>query len=1561
MASSKRKRNSTRHKPAKRPKYIDSSAHDAQTQTQPTQADDFCPVECILDEKIERGRTVYKLQWQGVNPETGKPWDPTWEPRSNCTELLLASWEVEKIAKGRTGSATKKSGRGSGRDRRKSRGGHQQQPPAQRTLQLSRKAQSSPSASTTHSTSLESVPSTPARGCIAREGTLASSAATSPTGAGASATPRASPRIAILRRGSSFDAEEYERYSQLAASQSQFSSTQSHTEHTDLDSSQLFAATRAQSYQYSSGIVPDSQESTGEATFLPPTQHSEGSVQQSTATTSRSQEVEEEEEDSGLLEIIQQDTRDISPARSIAETIPDSNTAVDSQNQESRNNTEDLIELTQSNSQTQFPIVISSAEATSESQSQEVQGESQDGNVQTAGQTLRQREDVQEQAQEEDYYRSGEHSALLNGQEDDLQFSQHALEEQLNDEELARQQDREKCTSFPVGIAPGPGPSLDTQEDEVSIADDANQSVIQVPHTQTHDKPRHPSGAELHSGTTEPSDQTVPQRSSIPTSLATVPEQAVNEENAQFPFQSQHPSNYSGIAQESPKGISDQVPDSGVVGTTWTEASASAAPSPRQVNALGTATREPTIEPTLSHVQPYHPSLKTLHPVSHAQERLQLSYILQQPVRHTSPDIAQAQSRRGEPNNTPWQPSQPFQSVLDTVLRRDFACESQPPTSTGRSTDSREQNAQVVPLEVDLSTQDAITESIQTTIEDEPAKERESSESRHDSSQDSPEQPGSPDRSSSPIPDPPSFSLATVASKPPSRPVSPIPTSSWSIMSGESVSEAVRREMQERLAEKNQASPFVPRRHRNKANSDQSAAVPLAASVAARRLLGENASSVANDGTRSPSAVPDHAPVPPGPTSLSAVVTASSNDLLNTAFKDTEMETVSEGLPQIVEIDATTAADVEHSLEDFADPNLENEDDAQFSDADDENSGSLLHDDLQLEPEEYIVPLFIEGRQLDMYNAHIQQQIELLEQFLKDPRGFTSLSKMEAILNYLRAIETHMDMVFAEAESSSRNETATQVEFTAQFGMENSSKFRFLHTLFHRLRDHDKHVVLVLETDNDALFHILEMFCKAKYVNFDIPTKGRHSDPMFTEGAMLVTIIPSNSSPVIRAPDVIICLDGVQEAAKIRQNNWATSPIHEIVPVLHLVIPRTVGHIERYVSQSLSRVDQMHTTVAGLAQITRSAEIGKPIDEATERAPVVAEMVVDWLTGGNDEDGWPLPSIGSIKDVIEYQTQVSPSQASTTPSAPERNKRPLDDEEFDSAKRMRPTPQPNNTSINNNDQEVSHVSDSVPGTAGEQSGDVLISKLRRQLARTEEALQDALTARKEDQEKYQMWERQLTVHEDLRREYRTLIGDKQALEAKLETKTKALETKSESLSTRTAEVNDLKRRLEEQRATDALSPDAKTAKITQLRQELEDKEVERNRALNGARSADSTLEFSQQQRRIAEDLLSAAQAKNDQLTDENQKLTHQASGHLEKVKALHLDRHARNLEHQNQSLRNEIAIYKKAVAQKDDELMRLKNGRQGVGTRGQSLTPQPKIRSRAGSPMGGRVSNLRKE
>ncbi|RMZ68223.1 HDA1 complex subunit [Pyrenophora seminiperda CCB06] len=884
----------------------------------------------------------------------------------------------------------------------------------------------------------------------------------------------------------------------------------------------------------------------------------------------------------------------------------------------------------------------------------------------------------------------------------------------------------------------------------------------------------------------------------------------------------------------------------------------------------------------------------------------------------TVPQVADNQCQASQPvsERHSWvdNASQPLVPISQQVGDSQAGFTESPVTHTHSQ---HPQNAQVISPGVGLSTQEDTSHSIRPTTEKEYVVNRASSESRHDSSQESPDQPfrsfRSSDCSSSPIPYPPSYSLKTQLTPPP-RPFTPGRTSSLSIMAGESTADVVKRQLEEALAKELAANPFTPRKRYNRLSitpkAPEDTSLPTSASKQTKANEGP-------EGTRSPSAVPDHLPVAHAPTSLRNVAYATATA---TTTPITQPEPIS-----------TASEDMEVS----------------DADADNEDNESLINDDVELADQEFCVPLYIQGRQRNTYMQHIRDKNDMLEQFLRSPGDFTPLAPIEDFLACLRAIETHIDLMFAEAGFYDDKASRSQIEHNLKWTLENSTKFMFLHTLFHKLRNEEKHVVLATEEDDDTLFKILKRFCETDKINYYMPTRDARAEG--DVGKLLVTIIPSDSSLVLRHPDLIICLDGIQDATQIRKI-WARSS--NVVPVIHLIIPRAVSHIERYISSSLDQRARLHTILATLAQLR--SDIGSALDEDTPQASVCAEMVADWIqVEGSD---WPIPAIGGFKDVIQFQTQLS--QAPTdSPVPPERAKRPLETGDLDPAKRMRFTPQPQGVFSS-----LDHISDSMPSVStGESSLPIRLH--------TEDAYQREVTNRKAAEarlrEHEESWDAQQTVHENLARDYRLLLAKLQATETELEKEKRQSTTQKTTLAEQVTKLNDLEQQLEKERTTHLLAPNALLAEITSLRQSLAAATSEKERALKNALTTDNTLQYTKEAYQAAQKVASTATSRIAELEAENAKLAKTASGEAVKLKQLHLGRSYELLEEKVKALGNELSVVKRTLGNKEEEVHRLRSvGRQGVGTRGTSATPQPssKTRSRAASPSlmtGGRVANLR--
>lgn len=296
------------------------------------------------------------------------------------------------------------------------------------------------------------------------------------------------------------------------------------------------------------------------------------------------------------------------------------------------------------------------------------------------------------------------------------------------------------------------------------------------------------------------------------------------------------------------------------------------------------------------------------------------------------------------------------------------------------------------------------------------------------------------------------------------------------------------------------------------------------------------------------------------------------------------------------------------------------------------------------------------------------------------------------------------------------------------------------------------------------------------------------------------------------------------------------------------------------------------------------------------------------------------------------------------------------------AKRIRYSPQPRvipNSSVNH-ENEITRISDSMPGTA--------MNEEERLKVRLKEAYFEHLRIEKEYQAKEIMWDKQQTEHENRAQGYRKLFNEKAEVDRAHESMTRSRDKLRTQLETQAIEVKILRDELEAQRSLGMESESQKDVEITRLRKELETVQLERDKAIKSAQSTETTLEYTKEQYRSASKTVGQLQNDLTSLEMKNAKLAQQASGEAFKLKQVHFNRSMNNLIEQIKVLKSENSNIKVLLKQKEDELLRVKSnpGRMGYSTRAQSTTPQPRTRSRATSPtrereVRGRVTGLRYE
>jgi arsenate reductase-like glutaredoxin family protein len=635
-------------------------------------------------------------------------------------------------------------------------------------------------------------------------------------------------------------------------------------------------------------------------------------------------------------------------------------------------------------------------------------------------------------------------------------------------------------------------------------------------------------------------------------------------------------------------------------------------------------------------------------------------------------------------------------------------------------------------------------------------------------------------------------------------------------------------------------------------------------------------------GTRSPSTIPDRAPQSQRPTSLRNAMLAPSPSTAPPA-----------PLPP-----ATFS--VEHST-------------------DSEAEESLLVEDIQLEPNEFIVPLPVAGRQKDLYRGELKKREAFVKHFLETPPE-SSLhvdSRIHELLETLGAVENHVDLI--NDESGLRPEK-TSASTQASWDKESCVKFTFLAALFDRMRESGLHLLIVAENKRQRLLDIIEKFIRGIQLNYDYPDKYRQADMQSVRGSLKVTILEKDSTAVIPPAAAIICLDGCLNSTQIRHKRWGIGPGESTLPILYLVIPGASEHVDRCLSPQLDPLKRLHALVTCIAQLR--GDIGRgvlptpPLQDAAEQVALFLQA-----TDPDARGEWPLPSIGSVHDLVSY---VEPESRPASNSPRPYSKRPLDVEGEPPAKRAR-------------------------------------------LSRPEEVRQLQSLLKQREKELLELEEafiRRQTDHESLVRQIASLKRHNIALEKLLEGAKQDKASVEERLKTKSDEYDQLSARFKGMRNDMLLTGDPKDARIAQLVQELEDARAAEQKAVKKADSTEHNNQYFIQEYQNASHRAAELQQINASLEKEVEELRRKASSQPAELKKLHIDQNHAAVIRNNEALHLEVEIRDRALLQKEAELRSFKNSKGvAMGTRQASVPRSPRVGnsgSRAASPFASsRVGFLR--
>ncbi|KAK3631303.1 hypothetical protein LTR56_016938 [Elasticomyces elasticus] len=607
-------------------------------------------------------------------------------------------------------------------------------------------------------------------------------------------------------------------------------------------------------------------------------------------------------------------------------------------------------------------------------------------------------------------------------------------------------------------------------------------------------------------------------------------------------------------------------------------------------------------------------------------------------------------------------------------------------------------------------------------------------------------------------------------------------------------------------------------------------------------------------------------------------------------------------------------------------------------------------------PHSYMVPIALLGHQRDQYVSLSKVETEFIERFLATSSPDVYLiRKAEHLMDQKRQIALHPDLVNAETMTP----YDVRPEQEAQWYVDCSVKFRFLKELLHVVRDQSLHIAIVVQSGR--IVDMLDKFL----VGINVQHRRTHeleSANVVSEGQGLMVTLASvrdelrdgQASPA----DLVIALDPAVSANCLPVRAFKGG--EKDTPLATLVVPFSIEHLEQSISTALPERSRLRTLVSGFDHYRHDA--GTLEDEQLGLA-ASAKALADYLTSHESGQDWPIPTLAALENLdsqTESDIDLPATQDEQALEATFGTKRShdVDDMMVDSdvtTKKARieaPLPADLPTTVNLQDLDLTHISDSVtkatqalPGDMAAVVGLVLSEteqSLRRMLHETQQRLDEHVETISQVQFK----------NEELRIQLVTETQQRKQSERVMEVyvnRIAATESRYSSLREELVlENTKLKHQLEEARTHLADHSVPERAEIEAVRLKAELAEAEKVQAEQRLEALAKNHEFLRDQYQTR---TSDAQAMDTQVTELQSALdTAQtlASGEQAKLRQMGYDAQSTKLRDENARLKIILVDRDAAVKFRDEEIAKLKEAARGrMGTRGTSVPRSPRL----GSPM----------
>ncbi|GAB7342796.1 hypothetical protein MBLNU457_g0931t1 [Dothideomycetes sp. NU457] len=598
---------------------------------------------------------------------------------------------------------------------------------------------------------------------------------------------------------------------------------------------------------------------------------------------------------------------------------------------------------------------------------------------------------------------------------------------------------------------------------------------------------------------------------------------------------------------------------------------------------------------------------------------------------------------------------------------------------------------------------------------------------------------------------------------------------------------------------------------------------------------------------------------------------------------------------------------------------------------------------------EFLVPVYFSGQQRDHYRQTVMYFKSFLEEFRTQiwPANSTQFLKAVDLVKRLHQVCLHPDLNNEEAFSQSQIDPKGK----AQWDIDTSAKFRFLETLLNAMSEQDKHVILFVQ--DNRLLEILDVFLTG--INVQHMTVLESQAASTPASGLFVTILPiSRTVGLMQKADLIIILEGAFQIHEQSLKALRSDERGILCPLLTLVVPRSVEHIERVMQthdvqypmeEKLSILVETMTTYRNDAGL----KTGNVLD-----ARQTAAAVAGYLTASDeDSDGrWPLDGLGDMTVQYSLDSQTT-SGEEHVPVFVAGMKRTIDnDAEEQQSKRTRVDDMP--MTINPADISITHISDTMgtqPVPMSQHTAELEALRLEHQREKIE--LQDKLQALQARLDEHVTALEGLQYRfEDQRSELVKATSERDEAQQKVTVLATQVNNKDGLIAKTRLERDEFREQLLEARKAVLDHSVPERVELEALKTTAAEAEKERAKAESRVKSMSNDLDYIRGKYQDASNSSTSLAEENKELTAKLKDLEQKASGEMTRAKQITKDTVTTALQAETKRLKLILKDRETLLTKKDEEITRLKEAQRGrMGTRGSSVPPGARSPVRLQSPM----------